>query len=641
MALKINHDAIAKAREAISAGRIDHGEWSAPVGSERKADECLAIDESAPPAEKYEYPVFKDGHISAKGLASASGYAEKNFPELHTAIAPLLAELARHKTSLSLSGGSQWNDLSLGDGKRVSVHLNSGAIGKEDAKQVPPGSTISQSGGPIGDMKFQVGQHQPHGHDNLVVPALKQTQGMSLANSRSPHLGDLTRYTQYASGMGFNPTTNIDAQPLQMSGNGAVATIIGSESEYVPLLSLDASKLPTTRNGKKCHYFWKESLPLGSYLDKDSRPFKVHAGRIETLLSNYTRARANGFEPPIPTSHDVKNSRNLGYIVDAKKNDRGSLELLHQFIGDEARDEAMTRKTSICTLANFVDEHGNVYSEFIDHNASVPNPRLNNLRDFQPALAASSGQPVETVELELAAPPGDSMPQILSTEHVGRIKKMIAKTDGDDAAKAVTIDNGIDKAISHGETLHKSTKLSNDELVAARKIVGNETLTVEDAPAFLLKTALALSSDLDGARNDAKAKGEQLLSLSADKREPDALSLSLITRSFKTDRDRVIESGVLSEAGMKEIDNLFFSDGKPTGVALSLSTGGTDPMYTRVCDILRRNPGVKTNNGLPRDSKPLPLSLSGDSEEQTIEKMALAAADATIKRTYYPAASGK
>jgi hypothetical protein len=77
--------------------------------------------------------------------------------------------------------------------------------------------------------------------------------------------------------------------------------------------------------------------------------------------------------------------------------------------------------------------------------------------------------------------------------------------------------------------------------------------------------------------------------------------MSLITRSFKTDRDRVIESGVISEAGMKELDALLMPGGKPGKFALALSAGSPDPLYTRVCDILRRNPGVKVNNEIPRD----------------------------------------
>jgi hypothetical protein len=81
----------------------------------------------------------------------------------------------------------------------------------------------------------------------------------------------------------------------------------------------------------------------------------------------------------------------------------------------------------------------------------------------------------------------------------------------------------------------------------------------------------------------------------------------------------VVESGVVSEAGMKELDALLLPAGKPGKFALALSAGSPDPLYSRVCDILRRNPGVKTDNAIPRDpasradaEEAVRLALSGD-----------------------------
>ena len=50
---------------------------------------------------------------------------------------------------------------------------------------------------------------------------------------------------------------------------------------------------------------------------------------------------------------------------------------------------------------------------------------------------------------------------------------------------------------------------------------------------------------------------------------------------------------------------------------MSLSAGSTEPFYSRVLDIIKKFPGVKTANGIPRDAKPAePLKLSGDEEEK-------------------------
>ena len=79
----------------------------------------------------------------------------------------------------------------------------------------------------------------------------------------------------------------------------------------------------------------------------------------------------------------------------------------------------------------------------------------------------------------------------------------------------------------------------------------------------------AAISERDAAKADATAKANQVLSLSASApKELDATTSHLITRAFKTERDQVIASGVISEAGMKELDALMFSDGKPVQAAL-------------------------------------------------------------------------
>ena len=93
MSLAINHAVVQKVAKAIDEGKIDHGDWSAPVGSDRKEYDCLAVDLSAPPAERCEYPVFVGDKVSAKGLGSAAGYAETNLPELHKLLAPLLEKI--------------------------------------------------------------------------------------------------------------------------------------------------------------------------------------------------------------------------------------------------------------------------------------------------------------------------------------------------------------------------------------------------------------------------------------------------------------------------------------------------------------------------------------------------------------------
>lgn len=136
-----------------------------------------------------------------------------------------------------------------------------------------------------------------------------------------------------------------------------------------------------------------------------------------------------------------------------------------------------------------------------------------------------------------------------------------------------------------------------------------------------LKTQVTtVTGERDAAKADVTAKTAEVLALSGDNREPDALSLSLIGKAFRTERAQVISSGVISQAGMDELDKLFYANGKPNKMALSLSAGSTDPFYSRVLEIIKKFPGIKTGNGIPRGvvpAEPNPnLELSGDKKDE-------------------------
>jgi hypothetical protein len=143
-------------------------------------------------------------------------------------------------------------------------------------------------------------------------------------------------------------------------------------------------------------------------------------------------------------------------------------------------------------------------------------------------------------------------------------------------------------------------------------------LALADPPPDKGPEVVALSAKvktLETERDTIKAEAETLKLSAAAPKEPDALSLSLITRAFKTDRERVIESGVVSEAGMKEIDALLLPAGKPAPFALALSAGSPDPLYSRLCDVLRRHPGVKTDAKVKREG----VSLAAGPNHQSYD----------------------
>lgn len=167
--------------------------------------------------------------------------------------------------------------------------------------------------------------------------------------------------------------------------------------------------LPLEKDGQPVRYYWKEMLPVGRFIDKDKKPFEVTPQRIEGLIANFKRAKSKGFIPMVLSAHNAFDAKNsLGTIIDVRKNQRGALEGLHQLVGDDAIKAASRNGSSICTVFDATDEHGETYAELIHHNAIIPNPQLRGLTDFQPAIAASRGQAMQAVILELAAPNEES-----------------------------------------------------------------------------------------------------------------------------------------------------------------------------------------------------------------------------------------
>lgn len=164
--------------------------------------------------------------------------------------------------------------------------------------------------------------------------------------------------------------------------------------------------LPNEINGQPVAYFWKEMLPPGRFRDAKGAAFDVDARRIDTLISTFNRAKAKGYRPFLPAGSHRERQKNYGFLIDVRKNARGVLEGLHQFIGEDAIREASRNRSSICTIRDVTDETGEHYEELIDHNAILPDPQISGLGDFvpfNPALAASRGQTVSAEVLELAA----------------------------------------------------------------------------------------------------------------------------------------------------------------------------------------------------------------------------------------------
>lgn len=195
------------------------------------------------------------------------------------------------------------------------------------------------------------------------------------------------------------PTENT---PETVTVDPALAPIEGlilEGGEFGDAMAFSAVKMPPKRNGLPCHYFYKESLLPGTFQDNNKKVWTITPKDIADAKSDLDRALLLGHEPPIQNDH--KNpTKSFGFIKGARVNERGGLELLHQFMGDAERDEALRRKTSIMLLPKHEDAKFNRFNWFTDHSAVVFRPQLTDLKDYQPL--AASGQPVNASYITLS-----------------------------------------------------------------------------------------------------------------------------------------------------------------------------------------------------------------------------------------------
>lgn len=376
--------------------------------------------------------------------------------------------------------------------------------------------------------------------------------------------------------------------------------IIGSDTSFRPALMLGQG-FPKEINGQPCFYYWKEVLPLGEYLDQKKRKFIVDDKRRDVLISCMRRASQHGYQPHLPTNHDSRDGKdNLGFIVDARANERGSLELLHQVIGEDANKIVARNKSSICTVKDFVDEKGNRYEELIDHNAIIPDPRISGLGGFKPALAAARGASDDAVVLELAA------------------------------------------SQEKEQTMPLDFSKLRKRLGAADTVPDDQLLTLADNRlAELDQQKTAAEAAKTEAEGKATAAEGRITELSRSRVQmPDENTLSLVMDSVESARDQAVRSGGISKATADRISALFLHNGKPTELALSRAGNSTRPIVKDIFTIMADNKPVemgertniqRLNRDLP-DNQPNPDGDPNAANDEKQYKEAFAQGEAEKKR---------
>lgn len=153
-------------------------------------------------------------------------------------------------------------------------------------------------------------------------------------------------------------------------------------------------------------YWWKDAIEAGHYVHpKTGRPLTVDEARIDRWVDTFKRMRAVGVEIPAPAGHTEDPAKNLGYVVDARR-EGGRLKLLTQAIGEDAALVAARNQCSLYIDGDYTDARGTRWGDCFLHSAFTSMPVVSGQGPFVPAtFAASRGQAEGVPVYHLSASP--------------------------------------------------------------------------------------------------------------------------------------------------------------------------------------------------------------------------------------------
>lgn len=471
-----------------------------------------------------------------------------------------------------------------------------------------------------------------------------------------------------SSALGYARTNDTDLVPHLEKIDDAIKKkegkkIEASESEGEPAyalilalgdaeeMSFSEAKMPPKRNGIPCHYFYKESLLPGEFDDSKGNHWKITPKDIDDAISDTNRALLLGWEPPIQDDHNTP-KKSFGFITGVRKNDRGGMELLHQFMGDDEAKEALRRKTSVMLRPEWTDTSTRQkYKWFCDHSAVCFRPQLKNLRDYVPALAASSGEPINAVYLTLSneSNTGPQAPNMKGDPDMdlSTISAPFRLALGDSAKNKSDADVLALAAVSLTAQPKLPDSLSISELRAS---LGDSANDATDAQIPMLALAAhyegnqELAKKLNEAESERDTAKQQVLALSADDEEamtPQVLALSQMAYEGRIDKAELERQA--GKPGLNAEQAAWLRKAIKESGALMLSADPT----TNVTEVDRMiafaklgHTSIDPNNPLRRGTpvKPMPtppgtpLALEGKddsppakmTDERRAELMALA-----------------
>lgn len=306
----------------------------------------------------------------------------------------------------------------------------------------------------------------------------------------------------------------------------------------------------TEKDGKKTQRLKKEMLSVGHYIHPVwGWHLDITEDRLHRFAATFRQMKANGVAVEVPVDHSLSAKDNYGYVVDmfVEKNKKGipSLYGIHEMIGDEGISLATrNRGVSVLIEKDYKDGKGNAYGEAITHSSIVQQPVVPGQEDFE-AVAASMCNKTEYPILFLGVNKMD--------EFLKKLRELLGSDD------SLTADNALSRIGDHIKGL--TTK--NTDL---QKQLGD------------------IQGQLDKLKSETKAA-----SINVD---PNLAEQMGVTADQQL--DLLVQTGKITPAVKDKLAaSLIGVPGSRNIMALSIGTGGTPSVFSKVVEALKDNDPVK------------------------------------------------
>jgi hypothetical protein len=311
---------------------------------------------------------------------------------------------------------------------------------------------------------------------------------------------------------------------------------------------------PKEVNGLPASYYWRKSLRDGDYKHPVAGwELSVTPEYRKKLADTFKRTTESGLQFPIQRNH---NGMGMGFLLDVK-NEGDALWELHQYLGDDARVEALRNRVSVGIHPNIPDSRkGKQWGEGIFHTAIVPDPVVSGQGEAIRVMS-SNGQH-DAIDVLTLANKGAAMPAQFSQEQFDTLK---AKLGGGENVTP--------------ETLYATLLESLDTKAAS----------IVDSASKLL----SLTAERDEARAalvTAETKVREFSTSAPNATDP--IVMSDRAESFADLLGGVRDAGHITPACAEKLAKLRITDNKPD-VRLLSSSNGEPPIYKALIEALKLN----------------------------------------------------